>query len=44
MAHINLNLFSEALDMQASVEIIIPQKSTIGEIGISNRVQEGKYV
>lgn len=43
MAHINLKFFSEALDMQASVEVIIPQKSTDGEIGISSKAQEGKY-
>lgn len=42
MAHLRLNFFSEVLDMQAAVEIIIPQKSTIGEIGIENKVRDGK--
>ncbi len=43
MAHINLNIYSESLGMQTSVEVIIPQKNTKGEIGINNKKQSGKY-
>ncbi len=43
MAHITLNIYSEALGMQTSVEVIIPQRSTQGEIGTSNKESKGKY-
>ena len=36
MALINLNFYSEALGMQTQVEVILPQKSSAGEIGISS--------
>ncbi len=43
MAFIDLHIFSEALGMQTSVFVAIPQRSTEGEIGTSNREQDGKY-
>ncbi len=43
MALINLGIYSEALGMQTSVEIVIPQKSTIGEIGTNNKTETGKF-
>ncbi len=43
MAHITLNIFSEALEMQTAVEVVIPQRSTSGEIGTSNKETKGKY-
>ncbi len=43
MAHITLNIYSESLEMQTSVEVVIPQRSTLGEIGINNKKCTGKY-
>ncbi len=43
MALIELGIFSEALGMQTSVKIIIPQKSTVGEIGTDNKETSGKF-
>ncbi len=43
MALVNVNLYSEALGMQTTVKVIIPQKSTAGEIGITNKSKIGKY-
>ena len=43
MAFIQLHLFSNALGMQTQVGVIIPQKDTVGEIGLDNGVQSGKY-
>ncbi len=43
MAQIELNFYSQALEMQASAQVIIPQRSTTGEIGINNKVEIGKY-
>ncbi len=37
MAYIKLHIFSEALGMQTEVEIVLPQSSTVGEIGTSNK-------
>lgn len=42
MALINLDFFSESLGMQTTAKIVIPQKSTVGEIGTSNKVEDGK--
>ena len=42
MALINLKIFSEELGMQTAVNIVIPQKNTNGEIGVSNNVKDGK--
>lgn len=45
MALIELNFYSEALGMQSQVMVILPQKSSAGEIGIStanNDVQQYK--
>ncbi len=43
MALINLSIFSEALGMQTTVNVVIPQTSTVGEIGVSNNASEGKF-
>ena len=43
MALINLKIFSEKLGIQTTVNIVIPQKNTDGEIGISNNVKDGKF-
>ncbi len=43
MAHITLNIFSESLGMQTSVEVVIPQRSTQGEIGTNNKKKIGEY-
>lgn len=43
MAFIDLKFFSESLQMQAEVYVVIPQKSTNGEIGIANRGEQDKY-
>ena len=36
MAFIQLHFFSEELGMQTEVEVIFPQKNSVGEIGIDN--------
>ncbi len=43
MALIDLHIFSESLGMQTSVTVVIPQRSTAGEIGTSNKEGTGKY-
>ncbi len=43
MALVTLNFFSEALEMQSEVLVIIPQKSALGEIGIESRSQDTAY-
>ncbi len=43
MALINLNFFSESLGMQTTAIVVIPQKSTNGEIGITNKNNNNKY-
>ncbi len=42
MALANLRIFSEALGMQTSVLVVLPQTSTKGEIGITGTKAEGK--
>lgn len=43
MALAELNFFSEALGVQTEVYVIIPQKSSSGEIGIKTNTQNEKY-
>ena len=43
MAFAELRIFSEALGMSTTVNVIIPQRSTLGEIGTENRTIGGKY-
>lgn len=43
MALIKLNHFSEALGMCREVNVIIPQKSTVGQIGVENKALTDKY-
>ncbi len=43
MALINLNIYSEALGMQTEVMVVIPQRSTVGQIGIEAKSEAGKY-
>ena len=43
MAQISLNVYSSALGMQTNVQVIIPQKITTGEIGVTNGERREKY-
>ncbi len=43
MALAELKIYSESLGMQTEVYVIIPQKSTSGEIGVSTGKSEDKY-
>ncbi len=43
MALIDLKFYSEALGMQAEAYIVIPQKSTAGEIGIAGKSDDKEY-
>lgn len=43
MAFISIKFFSEALQMQSEVYVVIPQKSTVGEIGVENNSRQEKY-
>lgn len=43
MALINLGIYSEKLGMQTSVNVVVPQKNTGGEIGVSNNVKDGRF-
>ncbi len=43
MALITLRFYSEALGMQTQAEVIIPQRSSAGEIGIENSSREQAY-
>ena len=42
MALMNLKFYSEALGMQTEVYVVIPQRSTDGEIGVSGNAQAEK--
>ena len=43
MALMNVKFFSEALGMQTEVLVVMPQRSTHGEIGIDRKTGQGKY-
>ena len=43
MAFITIEFLSEVLGRQTSIDVIIPQKRTSGEIGIANNAKEEKY-
>lgn len=43
MAFANLKFFSESLGMQTEVYVVIPQRSSKGEIGVENNASEEKY-
>ena len=43
MAFITIEFLSEVLGRQTSVDVIIPQRSTCGEIGIANNAKGEKY-
>ena len=43
MAFMNLKFFSESLGMQTEVYVVIPQKSTQGEIGVTTNAEAKKY-
>ncbi len=43
MALVNLQIYSESLGMQTEVLVIIPQRSTAGEIGTSNKTSRASY-
>ncbi len=43
MAYIQLHVFSSSLGMQTEVAVIIPQKGTVGEIGIAGQANVQQY-
>lgn len=43
MAFANLKFYSESLGMQTEVYVVIPQQSSVGEIGIENNAKREKY-
>lgn len=43
MAFLELNIFSESLETQQQVYVIVPQSGTKGEIGIENKGKNSKY-
>lgn len=43
MALMNVNFYSEALGMQTHVQVIIPQKTALGEIGINVKAEDTAY-
>lgn len=43
MALIDLNFYSEALGMQSQVLVVLPQKSTAGQIGITSKADDTAY-
>ncbi len=43
MALCEIRLYSEALGMQTTVMVVIPQKNTAGEIGVSGKADREKY-
>ena len=43
MSFCQMNLFSEALGVQTTVNVIVPQQSTGGEIGVENNAKKEKY-
>jgi len=43
MALIDLKFFSQALGMQTEAYVIIPQKSTVGEIGVDGKSNQAAY-
>jgi len=43
MAFFESHFFSEALGVQTTVYVIMPQRSTAGQIGVSGKADEGEY-
>lgn len=43
MAFCEMHLFSESLGFQTTVNIVIPQQNTGGEIGVSGKIDKEKY-
>ena len=43
MALCEIRLYSEALGMQTTVNVVIPQKNTAGEIGVDGKADREKY-
>ena len=43
MALCEIRLYSEALGMQTTVNVVIPQKNTAGEIGVNGKADREKY-
>ena len=43
MAFMNLKFYSEALGMQTEVYVVIPQRSTAGEIGVETNAKAERY-
>ncbi len=43
MAFLDLKFYSEALKMQTEVYVVIPQRSSVGEIGVDNNAKAESY-
>ena len=43
MAFLKLDFFSEVLGMQTEINVVIPQRSSAGEIGVSSNGSSKKY-
>ena len=43
MAFLKLDFFSEILGMQTEINVVIPQRSSVGEIGVSSNGSSKKY-
>ena len=43
MAFIDLKFYSESLGMQSEVYVVIPQRSSNGEIGFEGKKSDDKY-
>lgn len=43
MAYVELHIYSEKLKMQTTVGVVLPQRGTIGEIGVVNAGKAEKY-
>lgn len=43
MAYIKCNFFSESLGMCTSINVVLPQKGTAGQIGMKNVCRDGKF-
>lgn len=43
MAFFEMHVYSEALGMQTTVNVLIPQKRTNGQIGVENNAKAEKY-
>ena len=43
MAYVQLHMYSPSLGMQTEVDVIVPQRDTVGEIGVGGNAGAGKF-